>query len=131
MQYVDRNKAFSIYQELVRFRYPAAFDNLGWLYIMDQNNEALAITYFRAGTDLGDPDSMVSLAEMIIKGKTQPRGPNDTVIDLYCRAAQLGHIEAMKGCQRAKEANNMPIGPRERFMLELFRGFLRNIPQHQ
>jgi hypothetical protein len=102
LQHVDRNKTFSILEQLVRQRYPAAFDNFGWLHV--PNNEAAAISYFRTGAGLGDPDSMVSLAEMTIRGRVQPRGPNETVLALYCRAAQLGHMEGKEGCQRAQQA---------------------------
>jgi hypothetical protein len=124
LQQLDRNKAFSIHELLVRQRYPAAFDNFGWL----QNNESAAISYFRTGTDLGDPDSMVSLAEMTIRGRVQPRGRNETVLALYCRAAQLGHIEAKKGCQRAQQATPAQL-EQQRLMLEFFGAIIRNTPQ--
>jgi tetratricopeptide (TPR) repeat protein len=126
LQHVDRNKAFSIHEGLVRLQYPAAYDNLGWLYITDRNSEASAIGHFRAGSSLGDPDSMVSLAEMIIRGKTQSRGSGETVLALYCRAAQLGHIEAMQGCQRAQDRMQIE---QQRLMLDFFGGIIRNISQ--
>jgi hypothetical protein len=61
LEYVDRRKALGMHQDLVRSGYVAAHDNLGWLIITEQKNYAQALAVFRAGAQLGDPDSMVSL----------------------------------------------------------------------
>src|SRR5262249_10287834 len=42
-------RAFVILQKLVSQRYPAAFDNLGWIYYADQKNADAATASFRAG----------------------------------------------------------------------------------
>ena len=47
---------------------------------------------------LGDPDSMMSLADQISKG--QARGNREDMISLYQRAAKLGH----PGAKRALDA---------------------------
>jgi TPR repeat protein len=90
LQFSDRKRAFVLLQKLVVNRYPAAFDNIGWIYLVDQKNPHEAVNHFRMGTDLNDSDSMVSLAEMYDRGYAAPRSPAETKLDLYHRAAQLG-----------------------------------------
>ena len=67
-----RQRAVGILNKLVEQRYPAAYDNLGYLLAYDQNNVVAAVKLFRMGTKLGDPDSMLSLAEMIDEGRATP-----------------------------------------------------------
>jgi hypothetical protein len=88
----DRKRAFALLQKLVSARYPAAFDNMGWIVLAANPQEA--VNYFRMGVDLGDSDSMVSLAEMIDRNYASPRGPGETKLALYHRAAQLGNKAA-------------------------------------
>jgi TPR repeat protein len=90
LQFVDRQKAFAIQRKLVELRYPAAFDNLGWLFYTDQKNITEAVSHFRRGAQLGNPDCMVSLAEMIDRGLAIPTSQGETKIELYGRAAALG-----------------------------------------
>jgi len=58
---------------LVKKGYPAAFDNAGSLLLNDRGckqhcvNEAVKL--FKKGADLGDPDSMMSLADLIHNGQ--------------------------------------------------------------
>ena len=72
LEHIDAERAFAILQSLVKKRYPAAFDNAGWLFYARRNIPE-AINHFRMGTHLGDPDSMVSLAEMFDRGHAWPR----------------------------------------------------------
>ena len=60
-------KAFEIYNNLAHLGYPVAYDNLGWLEIKLHKNFGEAIKDFEAGSQLQDPDSIVSLREMIDK----------------------------------------------------------------
>jgi tetratricopeptide (TPR) repeat protein len=94
LQLTDRKRAFVILQKLVSIRYPAAFDNIGWIFYVDQKNPQEAVSYFRKGVDLNDTDSMLSLAEMIDRGYAVPRRPAETKLALYHRAAQLGNKTA-------------------------------------
>ena len=58
-------------------------------------NPQEAVNYFSRGVDLGDSDSMLSLAEMIDRNYAFPRGPQETKLAaLYHRAAQLGNKAA-------------------------------------
>jgi hypothetical protein len=98
-----RQKAVGILNKLVEQEYPAAYDNLGYLLGYDQNNFAAAVKLFRTGTKLGDPDSMLSLAEMIEEGRATPMNRGETKIDLYTRAAQLGHPAAIQALQEERE----------------------------
>ena len=97
LQFSDRKRAFALLQTLVSTRYPAAFDNIGWIVLAENPQEA--VNYFRRGVDLGDSDSMVSLAEMIDRNYAFPRGPGETKLALYHRAAQLGNKAAANAVQ--------------------------------
>ena len=98
---------------LVKLNYPAAFDNAGSLLLNDpkcrQHCIREAVKLFKKGADLGDPDSMMSLADQINNGQA-----TGNVIALYLRAAKLGH----PGAKRALEAGaeeRMPPRPIFRF----------------
>ena len=54
LHWTDRKRAFDILQELVHQRYPAAFDNLGWLYLTERKDPGRAIALFKAGTQVGN-----------------------------------------------------------------------------
>ena len=58
------------------------------------------------GVDLGDSDSMLSLAEMIDRNYASPRGPQETKLALYHRAAQLGNKTGAK----AEEVERQKLG---------------------
>ena len=83
-------KAFEIYNKLAHLGYPVAYDNLGWLEIKLQNNFGEPINDFEAGSQLQDPDSKFSLAEMIDEGHVRTDRPQE-----LRSAADLGH----KGAQ--------------------------------
>ena len=95
LEFSDRKRAFAILQKLTSIKYPAAYDNIGWIYLTDQNNPQEAVNYFRKGVELNDSDSMVSLAAMYDRNHTAPRGPGETKLALYHRAAQLGNNSAV------------------------------------
>ena len=99
LQFVDRQKAFEAQKRLVELKYPAAFDNAGWLSISQDRNHAQAAKLFRMGAQLGDPDSMMSLADLIEKGYTSPLNASETPLSLYARAARLGHPRALEKLQ--------------------------------
>jgi hypothetical protein len=96
LQLSDRKRAGVILQGLVAKRYPAAFDNFGWMAYVDRKNPQEAAELFRRGVDLGDADSMVSLAEMIDRGHAQPRSSSETKLSLYMRASEMGHQAATR-----------------------------------
>src|SRR5262249_25586894 len=100
VEWIDRKRATQIQQKLVDRSYPAAFDNLGWLYYDSQKPATWprAVALFRRGIQAGDSDAMVSLADMIDAKYAAPANPREK-IDLYCRAAQLGNTKGMRGCQ--------------------------------
>ncbi len=104
MQFVDRNKAFELQKANAAQLYPAAFDNLGWLYISLRNDYPAAIRQFSTGAQLGDPDCMVSLAELISTGRYPVDNPEQEILRLYARAAELGHQRAAAAYQETKAA---------------------------
>jgi hypothetical protein len=88
-------KAFEIHNKLAHLGYPVAYDNLGWLEIKLHQNFDEAIKDFEAGSQLQDPDSIVSLVKMIDEGYVPTDRPQELKCQLLRSAAHLGH----KGAQ--------------------------------
>ena len=95
-QFKDKKKAFELFTSLTNSRYPAAFDNLGGMYL-ERNDIGTASQLFQTGSKLGDADSMVSLAELIEKGYFSPPDAVNLRLALLKKAGELGHA----GAQRA------------------------------
>jgi TPR repeat protein len=131
---IDKDRAFALLEQLTNRRYPAAFDNLGWLYLA-RHNIPQAVSHFRVGTQLGDPDSMVSLVEMYDKGHAAPRNQDETKIALLERAARLGHPGAARGLeveqQRYEQLEQQRAFQQEqaRRMIQIFGGTIRGMPR--
>jgi TPR repeat protein len=93
--------------KLVKLGYPAAFDNAGSLLLKEKGcrqhciNEA--VTLFRKGVALGDPDAMMSLADLI--GQNHATGDQ---ISLYQRAAKLGHPRAIRALETLAQERMSP-----------------------
>lgn len=105
VQISDPNKALPPLRALLAERYPAAYDNYGWALLDARthlNDLSGAVAAFRKGADLGDADSMDSLANLIMQGKAPPRG-SDEHIRLLQRAAGMGHLPAQARLVRAQE----------------------------
>ena len=96
-------KAFEIHNKLANLGYPVAYDNLGWLEIKLHKNFGEAIKDFEAGSQLQDPDSIVSLVEMIDKGYVPTDRPQELKYQLLRRAADLGHQGAQLQLGRVYE----------------------------
>jgi hypothetical protein len=133
LQFSDRKRAFALLQKLVSTRYPAAFDNIGWIVLATNPQEA--VNYFRMGVDLGDSDSMVSLAEMIDRNYAFPRGPRETKLALYQRVAQLGNKTAANAEQLELqklgqvEANRELQNQQAKVARDIFSTILRGMPR--
>jgi tetratricopeptide (TPR) repeat protein len=88
-------KAVEIHKRLAGKGYAAAYDNLGSLMVKLYENYGAAITYFKTGSQLQDPDSMVSLAGLIdwgiVWGYVKTDRPNELKYQLLRTAADLGH----------------------------------------
>ena len=84
-------RAVEIHKKLAGQKYPAAFDNLGWMMVKLYRDYGAAVTYFKTGSQLQDPDSMVSLVEMIDRGYVQTDRPSELKYQLLRAAADLGH----------------------------------------
>jgi tetratricopeptide (TPR) repeat protein len=136
LEFIDRKRAFDIHQKLVGLRYPAAYDNLGTMYLLDRKNVSEAVRLFRMGTQLGDPDSMISLAERIGRGDAMPTSQNETKIALYGRAAALGNVDAVRALQveqeKALRAEQQLENQQQqqRRMMQFFGGLLQNMAGH-
>jgi hypothetical protein len=96
LQVDEPEKALALHRDLVRDNYPASDDNLGWLLIETHKDFQQAIYYFKEGTQRGDADSMVSLAEMIDEQHLIANNPEAARYALFSRAAKLGHPGAQR-----------------------------------
>jgi TPR repeat protein len=129
----NRQRAFEIHQTLVRAGYVAAFDNLASIYWWDRKDTANAVGLWRKGVDLGDTDSMISLAELIEKGRVVPQNAGETPLELYKRAADLGNENGARAYQaevsNAEQQQQQQIQQLEqqRMMLQIIGGVLQNI----
>ena len=132
LQSVDRNRAYEIHRKIASLRYPAAYDNLGWI-LLERKNIPEAVNAFRMGVRLGDPDSMVSLAEMVDRGHATPTDQSETKISLYERAAALGHPAGQRALQaeqakEAKAAQDLAMQQQQqRLMLEVLGTVIQNV----
>jgi TPR repeat protein len=128
----NRQRAMAIHQKLVNMGYAAACDNLGSLYRWDKKDMTTAVAMFRRGVQLGDADSMVSLADMIGDNEITP-GPNETSLELYKRAADLGNPSAMRAYQdaltKAQNAQQQQIQQiqQQQMMLQFLGAVLQNV----
>jgi hypothetical protein len=107
VELVDPARGQAMQDKLVKLGYPAAFDNAGSLLLNDPKcrqhciNEAVKL--FRKGAALGDPDSMMSLADQI----DQNHATGDK-ISLYQRAAKLGHPRAKMALEALAQERTPP-----------------------
>jgi len=83
---------------------------------------------FQRGVELDDPDSMMSLAEMIDQGRAVPRTPSETKIQLYARAARLGHARAVQAINDEERQRAYQLEEQRRAM-GIFAQVLRSIPR--
>ncbi len=129
----NRQRAMGIEQVLVAKGYAAAFDNLASMY-RDRNDLGTAVPLFRKGIDLGNSDSMVSLADLLDDQRVVPQSPDETALALYKRAADLGNQNGVRGYQaliaKAQETQQQQLQQLQnrRLMLQFLGGVLRNIP---
>ena len=128
-QFKDKKQAFDIFFRLVQANYPAAFDNLGGMYLWDRKDVTTAITLFKRGSALGDADSMVSLVDLIDKGMIPTPNPEQTKLALLQRAAEFGHAGAQRGYQLELEKLNQERVNQvnQQQMMQLFGAFVQGV----
>ena len=128
LEFKDRARAFGLHEKLSRLQYPAAFDNLGSMYLTDRNDPATAVRYFVEGVRLEDPDSMVSLAEMIEKNHYSVPNPVEVRLALFKRAAELGHSNAARALSEEMVRSQRAISDQDarRMMLQLLGSILQS-----
>ncbi|MCW2035201.1 UNVERIFIED_ORG: hypothetical protein M2185_008471, partial [Bradyrhizobium japonicum] len=128
-QFKDKRQAFEVFSRLVQANYPAAFDNLGGMYLWERKDAATAISLFKRGSALDDADSMVSLVDLIDKGMLPTPDPAQTKLALLHRAAELGHAGAQRGYEaEVQKANQDRINQvNQQQMMQLFGAFVRGV----
>jgi TPR repeat protein len=135
LEWIDAKKALQIHKEVADRGYPAAFDNLGWLYFTERGDPAQAVAWFRRGVKAGDSDSMVSLADMIERRYTSPANPSEEKLQLYRRAADLGNAVAVRAHQaeiaktQATQQERFLQLEQQRRMMQIFGTVIQNIPR--
>ena len=92
MQATRDPSAQSVMLDLTRRGYPAAFDNLGWIYF-NQGNVKAAIGMFESGAAAGSSEAMFSLFQLYAEGKWIEKDETKALTHLR-QAANLGHPEA-------------------------------------
>ena len=96
------NLALPFLQDLVRQKYIAAYDNLGWLYL---ENKAVpqdfkkAIALFKQGAAANQPEAMTSLGNVYQYQQNFAEAKY-----WYEKAAALGYEEAKERLQKLREA---------------------------
>lgn len=128
----DPDKSIPLYRQLIRQNYPAAYDNLGNIYIRKRDMRT-AISVLKSGVKANDPDSMVTLADLVGRGYLPVQNQVAAKYALLERAAQLGHA----GAQLAVEQQKVELqqGQQERafqqqeqqMMLDMFGTILRGV----
>lgn len=98
-------RAERLFSELTDRNYPAAFDNLAQIY-RNRGDLAGAVKIYRRGANIGDPDSMISLGDLIRTGAVEPRVANEGDY-LYDLAASLGHKNAAKDVEERRQKGLM------------------------
>lgn len=93
-------RAEQIFADLVNRNYAASFDNLGQIY-RNRGDIQNAARVYRLGVNAGDPDSMISLADLIRENKIAPRVENEGDY-LYDLAASNGHKNAQKDVEERR-----------------------------
>jgi len=109
------NLALPILQDLIRQKYIAAYDNLGWLYL---ENKAVpqdfkkAIALFKQGAAADQPEAMTSLGEVYQYQQNFAEAKY-----WYEKAAALGYAEAKERLQKLREALASASSPDASFPL--------------
>jgi TPR repeat protein len=135
LEQTNRPKAMPLLQDLVARGYPAAFDNLGWIYLTDKKDIRQAVNLFERGVRAGDPDSMVSLAEMINRGYADVANPAQAKMELYSRASQLGNDDAARAYQselakaQAAQQENIQRLEQQRLFMQFMGAAFQAIPR--
>jgi hypothetical protein len=126
LEFKDRARAFGLHEKLSRLQYPAAFDNLGSMYLNDRNDPATAVRYFVEGVRLEDPDSMVSLADMIEKNYYPVPNPVEVRLALFKKAAELGNSNAARALSAEMLRSQRTISVQD--ALQILGSILQNVP---
>lgn len=128
----EPDKAIPLYRELMRQNYPAAYDNLGNIYIRKKDMRT-AISILKSGVKANDPDSMVTMADLVERGYVPAQNPVAAKYALLERAAQLGHsgaqlaVEQMKAELQQQQQQRAFQQQEQQMMLDLFGTIVRGV----
>jgi hypothetical protein len=125
LSFSDPDRAATLHRELVGQGYVAAYDNLASLLTRDPKRVPEAITLFHRGAELGDPDAMVSLADLIEKGYLPVNNGPMMRMALLSQAARLGHEGAKRELSRLQGQSGLRLSDQDqKVILNMFQGFI-------
>jgi hypothetical protein len=128
LEFNNPDKALELQLKLGRLQYPASYDNAAGIFLRKKMYPD-ALRQFQLGVQHGDPDAMVSLAEMIKKGRAE-----GDYMALYVRAASLGHEGAQLAVQQEQQHQADALQQRaieaeqQKRAMEMFGTILRSVP---
>lgn len=105
LQTLKNPEAKALLAELTRQRYPAAFDNLGWLH-HNERDYRQAANYFRSGVQMNDPESMVSLAGYLLEGRFIAKDEREAM-RLLTEAEKYGHPTAVRAMNEYRQQQRL------------------------
>lgn len=106
----DLKKAFEYFSAAKDLGYPAAFGNLGALFMTapaGMKDEKLAVEIFQQGIEKGDPRSMYFYAVCLEDGLGELSKDKAAAQTWYIKAAEAGVAKAAEWCK----TNNIPFTP--------------------
>lgn len=95
-------RAHDLHRALTEARYPASYDNLAGSIIARTRDYSSAASVLRRGAALNDPDSMVTLAQLIEANRVQATS-NAEQYTLVSRAASMGHPGAVLWMEKLQQ----------------------------
>lgn len=92
---------------LTQRHYPVAYDNLGWWHFNAKDFRS-AISYFREGVRLNDPESMVSLSRFLLEGRYVQKNEREAM-QLLADAETYGHPTAILAMEKYRQQQRMSV----------------------
>ena len=128
MGFIKQDEAILIYSRLTKLGYPAAFDNLASLLLKRKDRKSIkqALAILKEGVRAGDPDSMVTLADLVGTDEFAVQNPMAVKLALLKRAGELGDEDAREAAaeleqeMQQQQQQYMSQQQQEQMMMELF-----------
>jgi hypothetical protein len=133
LEFSNPTQSANLYLDLIRLKYPAAYDNYGGVLWREKKDLPAAIRQYMEGVRLNDPGAMVSVAYLIQKNLIQVPDPAGARLALLTKAAQAGHKAAQDSLEKERANYQWQVLEKpnqqetQRRMLDLFGTILGGI----